>query len=90
MSYHKDMFKQFELVESEEEFIKKVTNMQGSSMGYGEVHSTLSIFYLAKQIEKSGKSSDKQAEVTTRLTWAIVVFTAMQGISAIIAIFNNR
>lgn len=86
MSYHTEIFNKFEMAQSEVNFVNSVHGNTGNIISYADGHQILSNFYLAKQIEQSSKSSDKSAKVMTGLTWAIVFFTAMQAISAIISL----
>lgn len=81
------MFKKFDVTEEEKEFLRQTDGMGGlgsSLITTADIHSVIANFYLAKQIEESGKSSDRSAKIMTRLTWAIVIFTAMQGVSAVL------
>lgn len=81
------MFEKFEMTEAEKEFLRQTDGMGGlgnSPITTADIHGVIANFYLAKQIEESGKSSDRSAKVMTWLTIAIVLFAAMQGVSALL------
>lgn len=89
MDYRVEMFEKFDLTESERKFIENVDASGGQNiMKSAEIHTILTNFYHAKQLEKSAESSDRSARTMTRLTWALVAFTAVQAVAAALMYLN--
>ncbi|WP_373230391.1 hypothetical protein [Cohnella sp.] len=82
--YRVRMFDKFDLTEDERSFVENVDAGGSARMSSAEVHAILADFYHAKQIEQSAKSNDRSSRIMTWLTVAIVTFTAVQGVSALL------
>lgn len=88
--YRDKVFQQFEVTESEKEFIENVKascNPQFNDR-LNVAHGVLTNLYLAKQIEAASKSNDKSSSRMFWLTLVIGVFGAVQLVELILKLLG--
>lgn len=85
-----NIFDSFKMSNEETQFINNVAEADNMNhnLAFIEKKQFFSTFYLAKQIEASGKSNDKHSKRMFWLTVAIVVFSAVQFVELILKLLN--
>ena len=84
MKYRVDMFNIFNMTNDEKDFVANVDASGGMNMDSAQVHSILSNFFLAKQIEASSKSSDRHSLALNIFTSVLAAVGVVQVVLACI------
>lgn len=81
-----DLFKSVNLNDEEKAYINSVLDIdnQEHNMTVLQKKTAFSILYLAKQIEASSKSNDRHSKAMKWLTFALLIASAVQAVSAVI------